>query len=227
MFGIFLPVDTGYFVHFQGLLYSFKELLDIDYKIHIIDIGLSDRDLKILNKNFRFLDFDIIKIPYNRDSKINYKFKIDIIELMLYSKYDYCMMLDSKNHLKKKLSCLIPHLDYTPVLIQDIKPYLESEWTHDEALKTMGVYEDDTILLTYQYQSNNPIFNMATARDIMGDIVLYGNMPNALAPPGSKKSFEGDSRHRQDQSVISVVCKKHGVKPTFYNYSTYHNTIHL
>ena len=101
MFGIYLPVDTGYFVHFQGLLYSFKELLDIDYKIHIIDIGLSDRDLKILNKNFRYLDFDIIKIPCNKESKINYKFKIDIIELMLYDNYDYCMMLDSKNHLKK------------------------------------------------------------------------------------------------------------------------------
>ena len=36
MFGIYLPVDEGYFLHFQGLLYSFKDLLDVDYKI-IID----------------------------------------------------------------------------------------------------------------------------------------------------------------------------------------------
>jgi hypothetical protein len=136
-------------------------------------------------------------------------------------------MLDAKNHLKKSLSSLLPYLEDTPVLIQDIKPYLEQDWTHDEALKCMGVYEDDTVLLTYQYQSNNPVFNMSTAKDIMKDIVKYGNMPNALAPLGSKKSFEGISRHRQDQSVISIVCKKHGIKPTFYNYSNYHNTIHL
>jgi hypothetical protein len=227
MFGIYLPVDTGYFIHFQGLLYSFKDLLDTNYKIHIIDIGLSAKDLNILHGNFRFLNYEINKIPWDRESKINYKFKIDTIEQMLKSKYDYCIMLDAKNHLKKPLSSLLPYLEDTPVLIQDIKPYLEQDWTHDEALKCMGVYEDDTVLLTYQYQSNNPVFNMSTAKDIMKDIVKYGNMPNALAPLGSKKSFEGISRHRQDQSVISIVCKKHGIKPTFYNYSNYHNTIHL
>ena len=88
MFGIYLPVDEGYFIHFQGLLYSLKDLLDVDYKIHIIDIGLSAKNINILHKQFRFLDYEINKIPWTRETKLSYKFKIDIIELMTNSNYD-------------------------------------------------------------------------------------------------------------------------------------------
>lgn len=227
MFGIYLPVDDGYFIHFQGLLYSLKNLLDVEYKIHIIDIGLSAKNINILHKNFRFLDYEINKIPWNRDSKLSYKFKIDTIELMTKSNYDYTIMLDAKNHLKKKLSEIISYLDESPVLIQDIYPYYERDWTHDIALKCMDVYDNKDILNSYQYQSNNPVFDIKRSKHIMLDIVKYGNMNDALCPVGSKKSFEGDSRHRQDQSVISCILKKHCIKPTNVLYSTYHNTIHL
>ena len=227
MFGIYLPVDEGYFIHFQGLLYSFKDLLDVNYKIHIIDIGLSAKNINILHTQFKFLKFEINKIPWNRESKLNYKFKIDTIELMANSNYDYTMMLDAKNHLKDKLSQIISYLDKSLILIQDISPYFEKEWTHDLALETMGVNNNEEILNSFQYQSNNPVFDINNSRHIMLDVVKYGNMPNALSPIGSKKSFEGDSRHRQDQSVISCILKKHYIKPCHYLYSNYHNTIHL
>tara|TARA_R100000388_G_scaffold94976_2_gene84690 strand:- start:1444 stop:2127 length:684 start_codon:yes stop_codon:yes gene_type:complete len=227
MFGIYLPVDEGYFIHFQGLLYSFKDLLDVDYKIHIIDIGLSARNLNILHKNFGFLDYEINKIPWTRDDKLSYKFKIDTIELMTKSNYDYTMMLDAKNHLKKKLSEIISYLNETPILIQDIYPYYERDWTHNIALECMGVIDNYEILNSYQYQSNNPVFDVNKSKEIMLDIVKYGNMKEALCPMGSKKSFDGESRHRQDQSVISCILKKHNIKPSKNLYSNYHNTIHL
>lgn len=227
MFGIYLPVDEGYFIHFQGLLYSLKDLLDVDYKIHIIDIGLSAKNINILHKHFRFLDYEINKIPWTRETKLSYKFKIDIIELMTCSNYDYTIMLDAKNHLKKKLSQIISYLDESPILIQDIYPYYERDWTHDIALKCMGVNENRDILNSYQYQSNNPVFDIGRAKDIMLDIVKYGNMNDALSPCGSRKSFDGDSRHRQDQSVLSCILKKHNIKPNKNLYSNYHNTIHL
>ena len=224
MFGIYLPVDQGYFIHFQGLLYSFKTLLDTDYKIHIIDLGLNERNKSILKNNFKFLNFEINKIPWTSESKTNYKFKIDIIELMLNSQYDYTMMLDAKNHLKAKLTDLISYLSVSPVLINYVE-YIEKDWTHDTSLKTMGVFNNEDIINTPQYQSNNPVFNLATAKDIMKEIVKYGNMKEALAPQGSRKSFKGESRHRQDQSIISCILKKHNVKPCEIDYSTYHNTI--
>ncbi len=227
MFGIYLPIDEGYFIHFQGLLYSLKDLLDVDYRIHIIDIGLSAKNINIMHKNFTFLEYEINKIPWTRETKINYKFKIDTIELMTKSNYNYTMMLDAKKHLKKKLSEIISYLDESPVLIQDIYPYLEKDWTHDIALKCMRVDNNDDILNSYQYQSNNPVFDIKRSKHIMLDIVKYGNMPNALAPVGSKKSFMGESRHRQDQSVISCILKKHCIKPSKRLYSTYHNTIYL
>ena len=39
MFNIYCPVDDGYFIHFQGLLFSFKLLLDVPHQIIIIDFG--------------------------------------------------------------------------------------------------------------------------------------------------------------------------------------------
>lgn len=227
MFGIYLPVDSAYFIHFQGLLYSFKDLLDVDYKIHIINLGLSDKNISILNKHFNFLDFQIDDIPWNAEAKSSYRFKIDIIEIMSKSNYNYTIMLDAKNHLKKKLSEIICYLDYSPVLIQDIAPYYERDWTHATSLKTMGVDNNPDVLDTFQYQSNNPVFDIHLAKNIMKEIVHYGHIKEALAPPGSRKSFEGDSRHRQDQSVISCILKKNNIKPCPFNYSNYHNTIHL
>jgi len=226
MFGIYLPVDGAYFIHFQGLLYSFKNLLDEPYKIHIIDLGLSPKNIQVLNSHFKFFNFEINKIPWTKESKINYKFKIDIIEKMLSSGYDYAMMFDAKNHLKFKLSEIRRLLQFSPVLINDVAGLYEKDWTHNTALKAMGVWDNESILNSFQYQSNNPVFNLHTAKEIIKEIVKYGNLPEALAPPKSKKSFSGDSRHRQDQSVISCILKKHNIKPCSQMYSSYHNTIH-
>jgi len=227
MFGIYLPVDEGYFLHFQGLLYSLKDLLDVEHKIIIVDIGLSVRNTEILYKHFKWLNFEILKIDWTSDDKKTYRFKVKVIELMLNSSFDYTMLLDSKNHLKSKLSFIISLLEKSPVLIQDISPYLEKDWTHKTALEFMGVSENEKILNSNQYQSNNPVFDRLKSIDIMKDIVKYGMNDTALCPLGSSKSFEGDSRHRQDQSVISVVLKLHGIKPTYELYSNYHNTIHI
>jgi len=222
-FGIILYVDSGYFKHFQGLLYSFKDLLDEDYKVHIIDMGLSPHHYNILQGNFSsFIDYTIEKIDIGQ--KGNYEFKIKAIEHARQFNYDIIMLLDAKNHLKKPLSEIAENLD--KVLINDIAFYYEKDWTHDTALKAMGVFENKEILDSYQYQSNNPVFRVSECEHILNDINHYGSMKDCLAPEGSAKSFTGNSRHRQDQSVISVVLKKHGIKPSYYNYSTYHNTIH-
>jgi hypothetical protein len=76
-----------------------------------------------------------------------------------------------------------------------------------------------------QYQSNNPVFRINEAREIINDIIKYGMIDDCLCPKGSRKSFQGDSRHRQDQSVISITLKKHNILASNLQYSTYHNTI--
>ena len=225
MFGIYIPVCNLYFIHLQGLLYSFKDLLDVDNTIYLIDLGLDLNQIVCLKNNFHWLNYKIITV--DQKYKINYKFKIKCIELMLKNNNKYSILLDAKNHLKWKLSKIISYLEYNPILIQDISPYPEYLWTHDICLKNMGVWDNEEIKNSNQFQSNNPVFYIEKVRDIMQDILKYGYDDNCIAPPGSRKSFEGESRHRQDQSIISITLKKHGIKPTHLNYSTFHNTIHL
>lgn len=219
-FGIFLPVNSGYYLQLQGLLYSFTYLLDEDYKIHIIDMGLNEKQKKHIFKQFPYLKVQIDDIFISSQDVSTYRFKIKTIQSMLNFDYDICMMLDAKNHLKYSLSQINNILDR--VLINQIE-CIEKDWTHDTCLKEMEATEE--IKNSGQYQSNNPVFRMSVAKDIINDIVKYGLNDNCLCPKGSAKSFEGDSRHRQDQSVISITLKKHGIKPSSHNYSSYHNTI--
>lgn len=223
-FGIFIPVNSQYFISLQGLLYSFKTLVNLTYKIHIIDMGLHANQINWIKKNFGsginhlFIQFDKINISH-QDIK-NYRFKIKTIQHMLNFDYDICMMFDSKNHLKIPLSEMNNILDR--VLINEVK-FIEKDWTHDTCLETMEASED--IRNSFQYQSNNPVFRMAECKDIINDIIKYGMDDRCLCPKGSEKSMEGPSRHRQDQSVISITLKKHGIKPHIIEYTTYHNTI--
>ena len=54
MFNIYCPVDDGYFIHFQGLLFSFKLLLDVPHQIIIIDMGLCKKNINTINNHFSF-----------------------------------------------------------------------------------------------------------------------------------------------------------------------------
>ena len=218
--GIFIPVNNCYFIHLQGLLYSFTNLLDLPYKIHLIDLGLTGKQINWINKHFKYLDIQIDDLNVQRNEIENYRFKIKTIQSMLNYDYEVCMMLDAKNHLKIPLSDIEKHLD--KVLINQIG-CIEKDWTHDTCLEKMEATEE--IKNSGQYQSNNPVFRMNECREIIDDIVKYGMIDDCLCPKGSKKSFEGDSRHRQDQSVISITLKKHQVKASNLQYSTYHNTI--
>lgn len=219
-FGIFIPVNSNYYIHLQGLLYSFSFLLDEDYKIHIIDMGLNAKQKEHLFKQFSYLKVQIDDIFISSNDVHTYKFKIKTIQHMLNYDYEICMMLDAKNHLKYSLSQINCILDR--VLINAID-FIDKDWTHDTCLRVMEATEE--IKNSGQYQSNNPVFRMAQCKDIINDIVKYGLNDNCLCPEGSQKSFEGPSRHRQDQSVISITLKKHGIKPSRHNYSSYHNTI--
>jgi len=226
MFNIYCPVDDGYFIHFQGLLFSFKLLLDVPHQIIIIDMGLSKENINTINNHFSFLKCKIVKTNTTRNEKLNYKFKIDIIEMMLKDNPEYSIMLDAKDHLKQPLSIIQEKAYLNKVLINDWGG-LEKHWSHNICLETMGVSNNGEILNSSQYQSNNVVFHIPQCKEIMNTIILYGNNMNCLCPPGSSKSFEGESRHRQDQSVISIALKLHNIKATNFEYSTYHNTIIL
>ncbi len=52
MFSIFIPCDIAYYIHCQGLLYSFKLLLDVEHQINIIDMGLSKKNIESIQNNF-------------------------------------------------------------------------------------------------------------------------------------------------------------------------------
>ncbi len=218
--GIFIPVNTQYFIHLQGLLYSLKNLLDLPYKIHLIDMGLKGNQINHITKNWHYFNIQFDDINITRQDVETYRFKIKTIQSMLNYDYDMCIMLDAKNHLKIPLSQIEKHLK--KVLINGID-YIEKDWTHDTCLAKMEATEE--IKNSGQYQSNNPVFRMSEVREIINDIIKYGLNDDCLCPKGSAKSFEGESRHRQDQSVISITLKKHGIQPSSLEYSTYHNTI--
>ena len=224
MFGIFIPVDGNYFLHCQGLLYSFKLLLDTPHEINIIDMGLTKKQKEVINSSFSLLNCKIIDKPTTGNDKYSYKFKIDIIEMMFKSNYEYTIILDAKNHLKAKLSEIQEKVKLSKVLINSID-YIEKDWTHNTCLETMGVMNNEEILNSGQYQSNNVVFYNPQCKEIFESIIMHGNNINCLYPKGSCKSFGGDSCHRQDQSVISISLKLQGIKPTNWEYSTFHNTI--
>tara|TARA_Y100000114_G_C11688626_1_gene292426 strand:+ start:45 stop:731 length:687 start_codon:yes stop_codon:yes gene_type:complete len=225
MFGIYCPVDDGYFLHFQGLLYSFSGYLDVPHEIIVYDMGLSDKYINIINTQFSYLKCKIVKTNTSRNDKLTYKFKINIIEMMKKDNYEFAIMLDAKDHLKTYLSVIQEEAKKSKVLIQYAGGCVEEDWTHNTCLEHMGVANNEKIKKSFQFQSNNVVFHIPQAIDIMNTIILYGNNMNCLCPAGSEKSFEGTSRHRQDQSVISISCKLHNIEHSSLFYSTYHNTI--
>lgn len=223
MFGIYIPATSGFFIHLQGLLYSFKYLLNEDYIIKIVDNGLTKKQIDWCKKNFNYLNLEILPLRnYTAKQKQAYKFKIDVIDLMIKDNYEFAMNMDCKNHLKMDLKKIKEEVKKTKILVNISGQNTEKSLTHEKSLQTMGIFEDNEIRNSYQYQAGNIVYHLPQALDIMKEIVKYGNDEMALCPPGSDLS-----NHRQDQSVCSVILKKNNIEPSYLNYASVHNTINV
>jgi len=222
MFGIYIPVNNAFFIHLQGLLYSMKGNLIRDHIVKILDNGLTSNQINFIKKNFSsFINIEIVpKKTYTPKERAGYKFKIDAIQMMIDDNYEFAMNMDCKNHLKVNLAKIMDEVKEKKVLCNVSCGFYEHQLTHEKALITMGVNNNDEIKNTLQIQAGNIAYHIPQALDIMKEIVKYGNDEFALFPPGSDLS-----NHRQDQSVCSVVLKKNGIIPTGTYYASIHNTI--
>ena len=106
MFGIYIPANSAFFIHLQGLLYSMKGLLIQDHIVKIVDNGLTENQKNFIKKNFgSFINIEITpKKTYTTSERNAYKFKIDVIQMMVDDNYEYAMNMDCKNHLKINLA---------------------------------------------------------------------------------------------------------------------------
>jgi hypothetical protein len=225
MFEIYVPINKGFFVHLQGLLYSFKFLLDIPVQIIVIDMGLTPRQANTLNTMFKFLpSLTVIKSKtYNKKELDDYVFKIDVYERMLNSNSNYCMYLDSKCHLKMSLSSIIKQLDDCSILINKTG-VKEADYTSHKTLDYLNVSKEDRESLMYQ-ATGFVIKKDEKGKQILEEFVNKGRDMMVLSPPDSKKLFDGSPNcHRQDQSMVSLVIKKLGGNKDVPFYS-WHNTI--
>ena len=221
MFGIYIPANSKFFIHLQGLLYSMRGNLIEDHIVKILDNGLSNNQINFIKNNFPFIKIEIKpKKTYAPKDRSAYKFKIDAIQMMIEDNYEFAMNMDCKNHLKINLAQIMDEVKEKKVLCNISGLHYEHQLTHDISLKTMGVYENEEIKNTYQIQAGNIVYHIPQALDIMKEIVKFGNDQFALYPPGSDLS-----NHRQDQSICSVVLKKFNIKPTETYYASIHNTV--
>lgn len=225
MINIFTICNSGYFIHLQGLLYSFKGLCDLPYKIYIYDIGLNERQRKIIKNSFNFLSIDIIPAikKYTREDILSYKFKVDLWEQMK-EKEGYILFHDSKNHQKFKLSKCIELLENYDILLTS-SDCIEKDFTHSKCIDIMECTEYNN---TYQLQSGLwMIKNEGIGKELIKYISVYGNIKDCLNPEGSRKNMNsGPETHRQDQSIFSLLVKKLKMNILICEFATFHNTIH-
>jgi len=222
---IFTISNNAYFIHLQGLLYSLKALCDIPYQVYIYDIGLTNYQIKTIKNQFNFLPIEIIKSKkkYTHQEILEYKFKVDLWEIMKHTE-GYILYHDAKNHQKYKLSKCLELLKNYDILITGSN-CLEYLFTHIDCIKYMECEEFNK---TYQIQSGLFFFNnIKKGNDLINDMVKYGNIKECLCPDGSNKNMEGGKNtHRQDQSIFSLLVKKHKLNYKLCDFGTYHNTIH-
>ena len=222
MFGIYIPANSAFFIHLQGLLYSMKGLLIQDHIVKIVDNGLTENQKNFIKKNYSsFINIEITpKKTYTTSERNAYKFKIDVIQMMVDDNYEYAMNMDCKNHLKINLAKIMDEVKKKKILCNISGEIYEHKFTHPKAFITMNVNDNDEIKNSWQIQAGNIVYHLPQALDIMKEIIKYGNDPFALYPPGSDLS-----NHRQDQSVCSVILKKNNIEPSGLFYATVHNTI--
>lgn len=232
MFYIFTCANSAYFIHLQGMLYSLKGYLNRDYKVIIYNIGLYDRQISILEKQFNFLNLEVKKLNLNDSNLGSYKFKAQIWQEMKELKNCYLIWLDAKSHLKVMLSDLENtfYLEPECIVIADmLVGFIESDYTHPECSTIMGFPEGHPILDKYQWQSGQYCIDLynGVAQKFVKDMAFYGKINNCIAPNGSVKSMEkGKNTHRQDQSIFSILMNKYDQIAFLPQAFTFHNTIH-
>jgi hypothetical protein len=219
MIHIYTICDHAYFIHLQGLLYSFKHFLDLPFRVFVCDIGLTPKQREYISTRFAWANPEIV--PWTAGDRTSYLFKIDVFQHALDNPCDYVMYQDAKNHLKQPLSRCIADLSDGDVL-GIYNGVIEGEWTHDRCIAKMGCEQ-----FRHTGQITAGVWMSRYDRDFFEDVLRYGRDPECLTPKGSRKEMAPSPRnHRQDQSVFSLCIKKRGMKFVNKLFSSNHNTIH-
>lgn len=130
---------------------------------------------------------------------------------------DYIMYLDSGAFFIRDPRILFEYIDdNNPIFVTDI-PLIESNWTKPECFDIMDAWR---FANTNQIQSGYIIFKVnKISRDFFDEYYILSSTTQMLVPEGLDKrdlvqSYYGSSfvSHREDQSILSLLCKKKGIK---------------
>lgn len=127
---------------------------------------------------------------------------------------DYLFYTDAGVIVLKPISLLLPSLETTgqDIMVYEL-PLLEREWTKQETINIiLGDKEcnDNQILATYLL-----IRNTLKSRKFISEWLDYMQDPICAYPENQTDTPNHPHfvEHREDQSVLSLLCRKHGLSP--------------
>jgi len=175
----------------------------------VLAYGPEDIDKDFLNKNARLLD--------GQKGFGSYFWKPYIINKALtkVADGDYLVYADSGNVFLKNVAPLIEHMKNRKEDILCFKlPLIEKQWTKRDAFVLMNC-DSKEFTETRQVTANFFLIKKTgkTERFIeeyqkfCGDFRILSNAPNSQGLPNYPEFIE----HRNDQSVLSLLCKKHDI----------------
>lgn len=130
---------------------------------------------------------------------------------------DYIMYVDSGAFFIRDPRVLFEYIDdNNPIFVTDI-PLIESNWTKPECFDIMDAWQ---FANTNQIQSGYIIFKVnKISRDFFDEYYILSSTTQMLVPAGLGKfdTVDHDFKeafvsHREDQSILSLLCKKKGIK---------------
>tara|TARA_B110000495_G_scaffold58225_1_gene49347 strand:- start:2044 stop:3252 length:1209 start_codon:yes stop_codon:yes gene_type:complete len=210
-----LTIVTGSdFTHYKSLTNLLNTLIKFerDTRVIVYDLGLSEVQKKDFKKNFvnfTLIDFQFDEYPIfisqrsKPDNKLgSYAWKPIVLKETLNNYEGSVLWLDAGDALTKKLT-LIRIILTSIGLYVCYSPGKISEWTHRDVLKNMNF---NLKLINKRNLASGMVgFNSKNTKSlgILNEWFEKAQIEKFIAPKGSNRS-----NHRQDQSLLTLICYK-------------------
>ena len=176
-------------------------------EVVIIDIGLTEKQIVFLKKNFNYeiKKFNFDKFPeyfkeYDLDGKLgSYAWKAPALFDEFYKSEKNIIYLDAGCELRKSINFLkfiiLKNGFYSPESSNNIE-----YWTHPQTLKIMKV--DNSLLRKRNFSSGivGMVIDDKKNEKIIEEWAKFSENKDVLAPKGSSRK-----NHRQDQSILNIL----------------------
>tara|TARA_B110000444_G_scaffold151054_1_gene141355 strand:- start:20688 stop:21896 length:1209 start_codon:yes stop_codon:yes gene_type:complete len=213
-----LTIVTGSdFTHYKSLINLLDTLIKFESRSRLVvyDLGLSEKQKKSFKKKYidtTLIDFNFAKYPNfisqrnKPDNKLgSYAWKPIIIKETLDNYGGSVLWLDAGDAITKKLTLV--KITLTSIgMYACYSPGKINEWTHGDVLKNMN--SNLKILNKRNLASGMVGFNSNNEKslEILNEWFEKAQLEDFIAPKGSNRS-----NHRQDQSLLTLICYKQNI----------------